>query len=84
MGKWSYEEEKMICDFYLNHLDNWCLHIRELINKLKNTDFPKRRESSLKSRISNYVYLRTGQGSNRVSKQSELVYKELTRKERIF
>ena len=39
MTTWTFEEDFLVCDFYLKHLDNWRQHLDELMQALKERGF---------------------------------------------
>ena len=73
--KWSYEEDYIVCSFYLSHLDNWKQHIDALMEQLKQAGYGNRKRSSVVMRVHNYEYLHTGNGLSNYARQSKAVYK---------
>lgn len=72
--KWSFEEEVIVCKFYLSHVNTWREQIHEVMFELKNAGFVSRDESSVKMRIQNVQYLHVGIGLSNVAKQTKSVY----------
>ena len=72
--KWSFEEDFIVCNFYLSHIDTWQNCIDEVMTELKNAGFGSRDENSVKMRIQNYKYLHTGTGLSNVAKQTKRIY----------
>lgn len=72
--KWSFEEDFIVCNYYLSHIDSWRDHIDEVMTELKNAGFVTRDEKSVKMRIQNFEYLHTGKGLSNVAKQTRKIY----------
>jgi hypothetical protein len=39
MATWTFEEDFIVCDFYLSHINDWNEHLDELMNRLKERGF---------------------------------------------
>ena len=76
MTKWTCEDEKIVCKFYLKHKSKSILHIVELMTLLNNK-FPA---SSVKMKLKNYEYLDTNCGLSNYSFLSKYTYRQLTGK----
>lgn len=74
---WSYEEDEIVCRFYLKHPDNWKQCFNQVMDELHSYGYINRDEKSTKMRISNYSYLHTGKGLSKASKQSRAVYSSM-------
>ena len=72
--KWSFEEDFIVCNFYLSHVDTWQNCIDEVMTELKNAGFGSRDEASVRMRIQNYKYLHLGRGLSNVAKQTKRIY----------
>lgn len=72
--KWTFEEDYIVCNFYLSHIDSWYQNIDDVMMELKQKGFGSREESSVIMRIQNFAYLHTGSGLSRAAKQSRNVY----------
>lgn len=72
--KWSFEEDFIVCNFYLSHIDTWQNCINEVMTELKNAGFRYRDEGSVRMRIQNYKYLHLGRGLSNVAKQTKRIY----------
>ncbi len=72
--RWTFEEDFIVCNFYLSHVDCWKDCIDEVMEELKNAGFGTRDESSVKRRIRNYEHLHFGQGQSNVTKQIKKIY----------
>lgn len=72
--KWTFEEDYIVCNFYLSHIDSWYQNIDDVMMELKQKGFGSREESSVIMRIQNFAYLHTGKGLSRAAKQSRNVY----------
>lgn len=80
MATWTFEEDFLVCTFYLDHLNDWQQHLDELMETLKERKF-NRDKGTVKMRIQNFQYLQTG-GSNGLkngTKQSELIHQTFIR-----
>ena len=72
--KWSFEEDFIVCNYYLSHIDSWRNHMDVVMADLKNAGYIMRDEKSVKMRIQNFEYLHTGKGLSNVAKQSKRIY----------
>ncbi len=75
--KWSFEEDYIVCKFYLSHIDSFMEHIDELMEELASAGFGARKRASAVMRIHNFVYLHTGEGLSNFARQSKTVYETL-------
>ena len=73
MAAWTFEEDFLVCDFYLNHMNDWKECIDDLIGKLKERGFD-RDKGSIKMRIQNYQFLQTGKGLSNAAEQTKRIY----------
>lgn len=71
---WSFEEDFIVCNFYLSYVDCWQEHIDEVMTELKTAGFGSRDKNSVKMRIQNYRYLHIGKGLSNVAKQTKRIY----------
>ena len=79
MATWSFEEDFIVCDFYLNHIYDWKQQIDKLLNVLKVRGFD-RDKGSARMRVQNYEYLHTGtKGLSRPADQSKRIYEVFAR-----
>ena len=76
---WDYEEDKIVCAFYLNNFDTYRKCIQIVMNQLAIKGYSDRKKSAVLMRIANYQSLHINQGLCNVSKQSQAVYKDLIR-----
>jgi hypothetical protein len=72
--KWTFEEDYLVCKFYLAHIESWGEHIGEIMEQLNAAGFGARPKGSVRMRIQNYEYLLTGDGLSNVATQSRNVY----------
>ena len=74
MATWAFEEDFIVCDYYLNHPNDWQQHLDELMDKLRERGF-NRDKKSIRMRIQNYQYLDTGkQGLANAANQSQRIF----------
>lgn len=72
--KWAFEEDFIVCNFYLSHIDNWRNCNDEVMTELKNAGFVLRDKASVIMRIQNYQYLHIKKGLSNVAKQTKRIY----------
>ncbi len=77
--EWSFEEDYIVCKFYLAHVDSTSRHINNLMEELSLKGFGCRREASVKMRIQNYKFLHTGQGLSNATQQSRSIYASMVK-----
>ena len=70
--KWEFEEDFIVCKFYLSHVDSWKQHIDEVLAELNIRGFT-RDKNKVQMRISNFEYLHTGHGLCHPAKQSRRI-----------
>lgn len=70
--KWEFEEDFIVCKFYLSHVNSWKEHIDEVLAEL-NTEGFTRDKNKVQMRISNYEYLHIGHGLCHPAKQSRRI-----------
>ena len=76
---WSFEEDFIVCDFYLNHISDWRLHLASVMEILRGRGF-ERDERSVRARIQNYQYLETKtMGLANAAQQSKRIHEVFTR-----
>lgn len=75
---WTFEEDYMVCDFYLNHLNDWQQCLDQLTIALRELGF-NRDKRYVKMRIQNFQYLHTGStGLSNAANQSKRIYEVLS------
>ncbi len=77
---WSFEEDYIVCEFYLSHVNSWRAHIDELMLKLSESGFIDREKGSAIMRVQNVESLHTGKGLSNVAKQTKNVYAAMIEK----
>lgn len=75
---WAFEEDFIVCDFYLRHPDDWQQHLDEAQDLLKERGF-SRDKQKIAARIQNYKFMRTGKGLANGAAQSKRIYGVLSR-----
>lgn len=80
MATWTFEEDFLVCTFYLDHLNDWQQHLDELMETLKERRF-NRDKGTVRMRIQNFQYLQTfgSNGLKNGAKQSELIHQTFIR-----
>lgn len=78
--KWAFEEDFIVCDFYLSHITDWKDRMNEVMSELQNAGFGARPENSVRMRIHNYKYLHTEKGLSHVAKQTRKIYNVFARR----
>lgn len=76
--EWNFEEDFIVCHFYLSHIQTWKECIDEVMEELKNAGFTLREKRSVRMRIQNYEFLHTGFGLSNVAKKSQKIYNAFT------
>ena len=76
MAKWTCDDEKIVCKFYLKYKLKCAKHIDELMLLLNN----KFSVESVKMKLKNYEYLDTNNGLSNFSFLSKYTYRQLTGK----
>lgn len=77
---WTFEEDFLVCDFYLSHLDDWQQHLDDLMEELRERGF-NRDKGSVKMRIQNFQYFQTNgnQGLKNGAIQSKRIHQAFNR-----
>ena len=80
MATWAFEEDFIVCTFYLEHVDDWQQHLDELMEQLAERGY-NRDKASARMRIQNFQYLKTAgkHGLKNGTKQSERIYEVFER-----
>ncbi|MBQ2908898.1 MAG: hypothetical protein IJA76_04225 [Clostridia bacterium] len=79
--KWAFEEDYLVCKFYIDHEDNWKEKLDYLMELLWEHGFRDRDKASTRMRIQNYVYLHEGdRGLSNVAKQSREIYETVRKR----
>ena len=79
MATWAFEEDFIVCDFYLDHQNDWRHHLDELMRRLRERGFD-RDLGSVKMRIQNFQFIQTGnEGLSRPAEQSKRIHKVLSK-----
>jgi hypothetical protein len=75
MATWTFEEDFIVCDFYLRHINDWPQNLDELMRRLAERGF-NRDKNSAKMRVQNFEYLQTAgkSGLKNGAKQSNRIY----------
>lgn len=71
---WSFEEDYIVCKFYLEHIESWKANIDSLMSMLHEHDFLDRDKGSARMRVQNYECLHTGKGLSNATQQSRDIY----------
>lgn len=77
---WTYEEDYIVCKFYLEHAQSWKENLESLMVLLHEKDFVSRGKGSVRMRVQNYESLHTGKGLSNVSKQSRDIYSAMLKR----
>lgn len=72
--KWAFQEDFIVCNFYLTHVNTWKECINEVMTELASAGFGSREQGSVIMRIQNFRNLHTGKGLSNVAIQSKNVY----------
>ena len=76
---WTFEEDFIVCDFYLSHINDWNQHLDELMNRLKERGFDRGRGSA-RMRVQNFQYIQTGnEGLSNPTDQSKRIHEVFSR-----
>lgn len=80
MATWAFEEDFIVCTFYLEHIDDWQQHLDELMEQLAERGY-NRDKASARMRIQNFQSLKTAgkHGLKNGTKQSERIYEVFER-----
>ena len=72
---WTFEEDFIVCDFYLRHINDWAQSLDELMHRLAERGF-NRDKGSVKMRVQNFEYLQTAgkSGLKNGTNQSKHIY----------
>ena len=71
---WTFEEDYIVCKFYLENAQTWKENFESLMALLRENDFFSRDKGSVRMRVQNYESLHTGKGLSNASKQSRDIY----------
>ena len=71
---WSFEEDYIVCKFYLEHVESWKENFEILMALLRDNGFSDRANGSVRMRVQNYESLHTGKGLSNAAKQSRDIY----------
>ena len=77
---WSFEEDYIVCKFYLEHVESWKDNIESLMALLRDNDFLSRDKGSVRMRVQNYESLHTGKGLANAAKQSRDIYSAMLKR----
>ena len=77
---WSFEEDYIVCKFYLEHVESWKDNFESLIALLRDNDFLSRDKGSVRMRVQNYESLHTGKGLANAAKQSRDIYSAMLKR----
>jgi hypothetical protein len=77
---WSFEEDYIVCKFYLEHVQSWKENFEILMALLRDNDFLSRDKGSVRMRVQNYESLHTGKGLSNASKQSRDIYASMLKR----
>lgn len=80
MKSWSFKEDYLVCQFYLNNVDSWKARLDELMMLLFEYGFKEREKGSVRMRIQNYESLHIGKGLSNVAQQSREIYSSITKR----
>ena len=77
---WTFEEDYIVCKFYLEHAQSWKDDFENLMAILRDNDFSTRDKGSVRMRVQNYESLHTGKGLSNASKQSRDIYSAMLKR----
>ncbi len=77
---WLFEEDYIVCKFYLEHAQSWKENFESLMALLRDNDFLSRDKGSVRMRVQNYESLHTGKGLSHASKQSRDIYSAMLKR----
>lgn len=72
--RWSFEEDYIVCKFYLGHVDSWKAEMDILMMLLCEYGFADRDRGSARMRVQNYESLHVGKGLSNAAQQSRDIY----------
>lgn len=78
--KWSFEEDYIVCKFYLEHVESWKENLDCLMTRLREQDFKDRDKGSVRMRTQNYESLHTGKGLANAAQQSRDIYSAMLKR----
>lgn len=78
--KWSFEEDYIVCKFYLEHVESWKENLDCLMSMLREQDFTDRDKGSARMRVQNYESLHTGKGLANAAQQSRDIYSAMLKR----
>ena len=77
---WSFEEDYIVCKFYLEHVQSWKENLECLMALLRDSGFLNRDKGSARMRVQNYESLHTGKGLSNAAKQSRDIYSTMLKR----
>ena len=77
---WTFEEDYIVCKFYLEYAQSWKENFESLIALLRENEFSNRDKGSIRMRVQNYESLHTGKGLSNASKQSRDIYASMSKR----
>ena len=77
---WSFEEDYIVCKFYLEHVQSWKENFECLMALLRDGGFLNRDKGSARMRVQNYESLHTGKGLSNAAKQSRDIYSTMLKR----
>ena len=80
MAEWSFDEDYIVCKFYLEHVESWKENLDCLMSILREQDFIDRDKGSARMRVQNYESLHTGKGLSNAAQQSRDIYSAMIKR----
>lgn len=78
---WTFEEDYLVCEFFMEHTESWKDKLDYLMSLLQEHGFRDRDKASVRMRLQNYVYLHQGNGGlSNVAKQSRDIYSAIKKR----
>lgn len=78
---WTFEEDYLVCKFFMEHTESWKDKLDDLMELLKEHGFRNRNKASARMRLQNYVHLHQGNGGlSNVAKQSRDIYSAIKKR----
>lgn len=77
---WAFEEDFIVCNFYLSHQDDWRKCMSEVMAELQAAGFGFRDKGTVRMRIQNFSFLHTGHGLSKVTAQIKKIYGALAQR----
>ena len=80
MATWAFEEDFIVCAYYLDHIDDWRQHLDELIEQLAERGYDRDKTSAI-MRVQNFQYIKTSgkHGLKNGTNQSKRIYEAFDR-----